>query len=298
MAKRLLSQKDVSANYLKYLIPEFRNMDIKEIITYIEDYDNETIIGLPTIDESETEGKIIYDLYFKVRNPDNLKTIYINIEPQYDDSKYDMLNRLEYYLSRILYRQKNNEFHGSEYDDLKKIYSICIVFNSNNNKNQIITNEKAYKLYKYNPNNNNYLYDETYKHDSLLNTYLINLDKDYDYNTSGVFELSALLFGLDKSINQEYRLQKLKDDYDIIVDRKELIEMCSLAEGFELKGRQEGINIGKAEGLEIGAINTASSVVYNYIEATKSTVDAAISLLKIDDSIKEEVIKKVKEKLN
>lgn len=61
--------------------------------------------------------------------------------------------------------------------------------------------------------------------------------------------------------------------------------MCSLAEGIRYEAEIKS------------TIGTASLNVYNLIDSLHCTLDKAIALLKIDDSIKEEVINQVKEKL-
>ena len=62
--------------------------------------------------------------------------------------------------------------------------------------------------------------------------------------------------------------------------------MCHVTEVFEYNGRLEG------------SINTATSNVYNLINSLNWSLEKAIETLKIDDSIKEEVIKQVKLKLS
>ena len=73
--------------------------------------------------------------------------------------------------------------------------------------------------------------------------------------------------------------------------------MCHVTEVFEYNGRLEGIEQGKLEGKLEGSINTATSNVYNLINSLNWSLEKAIETLKIDDFIKEEVIKQVKLKL-
>ena len=112
-------------------IPEYNGLDIKEVVKYIEDNDNTSTIikGLPTDDNKIEDSLIKYDILFTSRIPNSNDKIgmFINIEAQNDiNPSYDLLNRAIYYASRLISRQKGEEFFNSKYNELKKVYSIWI----------------------------------------------------------------------------------------------------------------------------------------------------------------------------
>lgn len=69
----------------------------------------------------------IYDIAFFdwVLLSHGVSQIILNIEAQKEDpSGYDILNRAIYYTSRMVSSQKGCEFEGSNYNDIKRVYSI------------------------------------------------------------------------------------------------------------------------------------------------------------------------------
>lgn len=72
------------------------------------------IPGQWTEDNSETDGKIIYDIRFTLRYRGIPSKIHLNLEAQRSISfaklKYHIENRITYYVSRMISAQKNTEF--------------------------------------------------------------------------------------------------------------------------------------------------------------------------------------------
>lgn len=65
---------------------------------------------------------------------DGLSQIIINIEAQKGDPKeYEILNRAIFYVSRLVSSQKERDFQNSSYDDLKRVYSIWVCMNMDEN---------------------------------------------------------------------------------------------------------------------------------------------------------------------
>jgi hypothetical protein len=65
---------------------------------------------------------------------DGLSQIIINVEAQKDEpSKYDILNRAVFYVSRLISSQKERDFKNSDYDNIKKVYSIWVCMNISEN---------------------------------------------------------------------------------------------------------------------------------------------------------------------
>ena len=88
------------------------------------------IVGLNTENSDINEGVVRYDILFYVRMRDGLSRIIVNVEAQKDPATdYFILNRAIYYESRLISSQKEREFSGMNYNDIKVTYSIFICMN-------------------------------------------------------------------------------------------------------------------------------------------------------------------------
>lgn len=151
-AKRLLGQKIILAHILVRTVDEFRGMKPEEVVFYIEGEpqigtvpvdpgmtntevsrvvqkegkkESARIIGLNTENREINEGAIYFDIIFYVRLKSGRSQIIINVEAQKDEpTRYDILNRAIFYVSRMISAQKEREFTGSEYNKIKRVYSI------------------------------------------------------------------------------------------------------------------------------------------------------------------------------
>ena len=160
-AKKLLGHKIILAYILVNTIEEFREMNPKEVVNYIEGEpyisvipvdsgmtngkkkagDNprkeledtkttEQVSRLNTENSEINEGMIRFDIIFYVRMKDGLTQIIINVEAQKEEPrKYKIVNRAIFYICRIVSSQKGRDFVNSEYDDMKRVYSIWICMN-------------------------------------------------------------------------------------------------------------------------------------------------------------------------
>ena len=64
------------------------------------------------------------------RMKEGLTQIIINIEAQKEEpGEYKILNRAIFYICRIVSSQKGRDFVNSEYDNMKRVYSIWICMN-------------------------------------------------------------------------------------------------------------------------------------------------------------------------
>ena len=157
-AKRFLSMKMLLAWILKYLVAEFRDCSIKDIAEkYIEGDPTLTIGTIPVDadltnaarntakkkaknikgsrneDASTTEGTAIFDILFRAIVPATGETIalIINIEPQRTVyTGYSLVRRGIYYACRMISSQKEVEFTGDDYNNIKKVYTIWLVMDA------------------------------------------------------------------------------------------------------------------------------------------------------------------------
>ena len=142
-AKKLLRHKIILAYILVNTVEEFRGMNPKDVVKYIEGEPyistvpidsgmtntkerkeesieeietTEQVIGLNTENSEINEGMIRFDIIFYVRMKDGLTQIIVNIEAQKEEpGKYYILNRAIFYIGRIVSSQKGRDFVKSEY---------------------------------------------------------------------------------------------------------------------------------------------------------------------------------------
>lgn len=92
------------------------------------------IVGFNSESEEINEGLIRFDIVFYVKSKNGLTKMIVNVEAQRkDSSNYAILNRAIFYVSRLLSSQKERDFERSNYNDLKRVYSIWIVMNMKEN---------------------------------------------------------------------------------------------------------------------------------------------------------------------
>lgn len=153
--KELLADIQVLARILKYTVEEVKDLTIGEIIECIDDQSIE--VGATLVDPGLTntgrienvqtensvpnEGYISFDIRFSIHYKKKAIKIIINIEAQKSTDPvklgYHLENRIIFYLSRLISSQKQREFFHSEYDKIKKVYSIWICMDASNDEDSV-----------------------------------------------------------------------------------------------------------------------------------------------------------------
>ena len=243
-AKRLLGQKSILAHILVKTVDEFAGMDPKEVVSYIEGEpfintvpietgltnaviknDGSRVVGLNSENPELHEGMIRFDIIFYVRMRDGLSQIIINVETQKDEPNgYDILNRAIFYVSRMISSQKERDFSNSNYNDIKRVYSIWVCMNMPENSlehihlvKDSIVNSHAWKG----------------KLD-LVNIVMIGLAKELPKHEEK-YELHRLLGALlsqDLTVNE--KLDIIGNEYEIPMEkdfREDVSIMCNLSLG-------------------------------------------------------------------
>lgn len=141
--KLVLAYKPVLARILKPIVPEYRSLRYQEIEALIEgnirqsDWNEEEtqtarrIIG----DTQETDyvgiSKTIFDLRFHAALPEggDALEIIVNVEAQQDAHSlgYRVESRMVEYESEMIVDQKGKDYSHSEYNKIRKVYSIWII---------------------------------------------------------------------------------------------------------------------------------------------------------------------------
>ena len=129
-AKRLLGNKTILAHIPVKTVDEFKGMDPKEAVNYIEgepfisvipvepgltnaekEEAGQRIVGFNTENMEINEGLVRFDIVFYVRMKDGLSQIIVNVEAQKDaPTEYNVLNRAIFYVSRLVSSQKERDF--------------------------------------------------------------------------------------------------------------------------------------------------------------------------------------------
>ena len=302
LCKRLLSLVDVVSKIMESCVLEYKGLSKKEIVDCLDiDSTNKRFIKtLPTDDISVFDNIIKYDVLFEARLPNSNKHIpmLINLEAQNSsDLPYELIRRSIYYASRLLSRQK------PDYENLKKVYSIWICVAPKKEKRNTINRYVVKELNEV----GNYLEDkENY---DLIEVIMLNLGTDYDYTKDDLNILELLKLMLTKTDLNAFGITKTLNKFDIILNKEEAIEMCTVSEGIYQEGiaegkiqglaigeqrglaigEQRGLAIGKKEGLAIGEQRGILTAVSRLIE-NGMTFDEASKALRLTKKEKEEYL--------
>lgn len=254
-AKRLLGNKIILAHIMVKTVDEFRGMNPKEVVSYIEgepfigvvpvepgltnadkDETGQRIVGFNTESAEINEGLVRFDIVFYVRMKDGLSKIIVNVEAQKDAPKeYNVLNRAIFYVSRLVSSQKERDFVNTNYNDIKRVFSIWICMNMNRNSMNYVhlTNDSLLGSYEWGGRID------------LLNIVLIGLSMELPEHDEK-YELHRLLGTLlSKKLTSDEKLNIIETEYDIPIEdslRKDVSVMCNLSQGI----KEDGIAIGEA----------------------------------------------------
>ena len=277
-AKRLLSQRSIMARLLKRTVPEFEEASITDIAEkYIEgtpqiseipiDRDKTNVarnvlrtpkelVGDVTENSNLAEGLIRFDILFHAPAPRSgeLITLIINVEAQRTQRSsklgYALLRRAVYYASRLISSQKETEFTGSAYNDIKKVYSIWLCMDSPNGKSAINRYELTEHHVLHCHKENRVDYD-------LMSIITIYLGEEKKPQEDWLIRFLQLLFK-DIKMPAAEKKQLLKDEFDMDMGEdieEELNNMCNLSTGIYEQGVECGIKSGMERGREEGKVD-------------------------------------------
>jgi hypothetical protein len=251
-AKRLLGHKYILAYILIKTVDEFKGMNPKDVVSYIEgepyisaipvepgltnsesNESGQRVVGFNSENSEINEGMVRFDIVFYVRMKDGISQIIINVEAQKDEpTEYDILNRAIFYVSRLVSSQKERDFVKTKYNDIKRVFSIWICMNMKENSMDYVhlTNDKMLGEYHWKGRLD------------LLNIILIGLSEELPEHDEK-YELHRLLVALlsaDLSVNE--KLDIIETEYHIPVEdniRKDVSVMCNLSQGLLEKGEAQ-----------------------------------------------------------
>ncbi|MDD7282102.1 MAG: hypothetical protein PUH10_08980, partial [Erysipelotrichaceae bacterium] len=290
--KILNTYKGVVARYLKYLIPEYKDLELNEIISLFEEKGNR-LQGLDK--EFKFNGTAVFDLLFKVKHPTKDEYILIDIELQAKDNlEYKLESRATHYASLLVANQYGLYYKNPYYDKIYKCYSIWIVLKHKKSHKGISLIENSTKsidngqgieieyaqkgniiFVYYDPDSNHPIQVMTKELiDERLNAAYVNNLRKYGIMDIDEQEVSKMCnyheFVLEKGISQ-----------GIDIGRSEGINI-GLSEGIDI-GRSEGIDIGRSEGIEIATLKTIKKLMSSFTES----FDKVCDLLDINENERE-----------
>lgn len=272
--KQILSDKTILAWILKYTTSEFKDYPIELIKTCIEGEPEvgthrvfpslapeqsgtpniplpEVITGMNTVDKVPGEGEITYDVRFSVITPtEECIKLIINVEGQKKfDPGYDIVTRGIFYCARMIAAQKETEFAGSDYDSIKKVYSIWICMKNPMYAQHTITSYRLGQQPLYGTLPKQFRYD-------LMELVLVCLGTPDSKNKgNGLHGLLDTI--LSPELKPEEKERILTSDYGIPATMEQeggLRHMCNLSDLIEERGIEKGMEKGVALGLEQGKL--------------------------------------------
>ena len=202
------------------------------------------IVGLNTEYTELNEGKNVFDIIFYVRTKNGISKIIINVEIQKDEpTKYHILNRVIFYIGRMISSEKQRDFINSNYNDMKDVYSIWLSLGEKENTLNYLRlfDQKVICSKNWKGNLN------------LLNAVIIGLSDELPEHNE-TYDLHRFL-GVLLSNNLDYyeKVEIMEKEYELELPEewKEGTEtMYSLAAEIRKKGRADGRVEGIAEGEE------------------------------------------------
>ena len=243
-AKRLLGNKIILAHILVKTVDEFKGMNPKEVVSYIEgepligvvpvepgltnagkEENGQRIVGMNTENAEINEGLVRFDIIFYVRMKDGISQVIVNLEAQKDEpTSYHILNRAVFYVSRLVSSQKERDFVKTNYNDIKRVFSIWVCMNMDENSMDYVhlMDDKLLGSYPWKGGLD------------LLNIVLIGIANEFPEHDEK-YELHRLLSTLlSAELTVDEKLGIIKTEYSIPVDeklRKDMSAMCNLSQG-------------------------------------------------------------------
>jgi len=251
--KKLLSEKIILAWIMKSCLDEYRDCDVKEIAEkYIEgtpqvsqiaiapgETNATKIRGISNEDTIQGEGTNTYDIRFMALAPKSHEMIQliINVEAQGKfNPGYPIPKRAIFNCSRMISAQYGTEFIHSEYQNIKKVYSIFVCMTPPKKRQNSIT---RYRMAEENLIGN---VKEAVENYDLLCVVMVCLGGEDKENYGGVLKLLDVL--LSPKAGEARKRQVLQEEFDIPMTETleaEVHQMCNLSEGVRELGRSEGL---------------------------------------------------------
>ena len=227
--------------------------------------------GMGNEDISQNEGTVYYDVRFNAIAPSteehgNIRLI-INAEAQNRfKPKYPLTKRAVYYGSRLISAQHGTVFTKSDYQKLRKVYSIWICVNPAKRFRNTIT---RYSLKPETIIGNAVEAPENY---DLINIVMVCLGKMEEWNDNNLIKFLGVLFQNELSAREKKDI--LERDFNIPMTEtfeSEVDDMCNLSQGVAEEAMQKGIE----KGIEQGRIHALIELVNDGVLTIEKAAEKA-----------------------
>ena len=337
-AKKLLSNRLVIANIVSEILEEYRDIppdviadkyigssrisnravdqDKPDMKNSENEEHNIRVTGINTESVSFKEGPVTFDILTELRDPKNEGEILmlLDIEIQSNIGKnntvkrkakkgevqyYHLINRVQYYVSRLVSGQKNMYFMNDDYDSVKKVCSVWFCLSD--------YGVNSARRYSFSPC---CIHDSPNPENSENNpnkmcSVIIRLSRSNAKNRTRLMKLIATLLINDKRLDERKNI--LQNDYGIPMNtNEELIGMSNFEEyfidkynegiekGIE-KGRKEGILEGRQEGILEGRQEGILEMIRNFMKSTGNSVQDTFEMFKIPETDRSNYLKLLQE---
>ena len=235
--------------------------------------------GMGNEDISQNEGTVYYDVRFNAIAPSieehgNIRLI-INAEAQNRfKPKYPLTKRAVYYGSRLISAQNGTVFTKSDYQKLRKVYSIWICVNPAKKFRNTIT---RYSLKPETIIGNAVEAPENY---DLINIVMVCLGKMEEWNDNNLIKFLGVLFQNELSAREKKDI--LERDFNIPMTEtfeSEVDDMCNLSQGVAEEAMQKGLQQGRTHAL-IELVNDGVLTIEKAAEKASMSVEEFRNALK------------------
>ena len=260
--KEILADIQVLARIVKHTVVEVENLSIQEIMRCI---DRESIrIGtapiapglsslnkvesIQTEDSIPNESYVTYDIRFMLVIAAAALEIIINVEAQktsdFKKLGYHLESRIVFYLARLISSQKGLNFEKSEYDNIKKVYSIWICMDADDEGDSVsriyLKSDTVFGKQRDFP-----------KLDKMCG--IVVRIRDNDDVVESQNKLIAMLEDVLSSEDSETKKRKLTEKYEMQVTTElegRFNSMYNLSDVVEDRGIKKGIERGMEQGIK------------------------------------------------
>ena len=209
--KDIVRNANILAAIIGRYVDDFRGMSPKEIRKCLDVGKNATYVREMNTERVTPRDPLHMDAVFDVKNPngdDNVRII-VNVEGQNNIStKYPMENRIQYYVSELIYMQKGTYFSNDDYGSISKVYSIWFMMEPLKRYRNTVIRYSMSGTYVGNDS------DAPIPRMDLINVIVVNLG-EYDKKMDSINAFPALLFSKGMDFVPWKREMKTKFNVDV-----------------------------------------------------------------------------------
>ena len=221
----------------------------------------EVITGSNNENSTLTEGTVHYDVRFDAIAPtsthdaasQDVIRLIINVEAQTAfNPGYPLTKRAIYYCSRMVSAQHGPIFKKSEYEKIRKVYSIWVCTKPSDEFQNTLT---RYSICPEQLIGNATEKSENY---DLMSVVTICLGKPDSENYTGILKFLDVLLSSSRAATEKKKI--LEEEFGVAMSdelEREVLIMCNLSQGVKAEGREEG----RIEGISIGEIGMLVQLV-------------------------------------